>query len=152
MIPAMRKTTFILLIAMAIGGTAMAEEFPTFMTGSWALSYDGTVVEEHWTDAKGNLMVGMNRTAKAAGKPSFEFLRIEKRDGKLAYVAMPGGGAPTAFPLKSLTASKVVFENLGHDFPQRIIYWRDKNKLCARVEGNMGGKDGGGEWCWAKAE
>ncbi len=30
---------------------------------------------------------------------------------------------------------RVVFENTAHDFPQRIIYWKDGNDLRARIEG-----------------
>ena len=36
-------------------------------------------------------MVGMNRSVRANGKGFFEFLRIEQKDGKLAYLAMPAG-------------------------------------------------------------
>ena len=146
------KKTAIVLSVIGMAASASAAEFPTFMAGSWSLSDGGVTVEEHWTDSRGNVMVGVNRTAKPDGSASFEFLRVETRDGKLAYVAMPGGKGETVFPLKALTASRVTFENLSHDFPQRIIYWRDKDRLCARVEGDMGGKVGGEEWCWTRVE
>ena len=151
MIRHMKKTAIVLSV-IGMAASAAADEFPSFMAGTWSLSNGGVVVEEHWTDARGNLMVGMNRTTKDEGKASFEFLRIEKRDGKLAYVAMPSGKEPTVFPLKSLTSSRVTFENLAHDFPQRIIYWRDQDRLCARVEGDLGGKIGGEEWCWTRVK
>jgi uncharacterized protein DUF6265 len=122
--------------------------FPAFMKGSWRANLGGAKVEEHWTSGDGGLMVGMNRTVAPDGKTSFEFLRIQEKDGALAYLAMPGGGPETAFPLKSLTKSRVVFENVKHDFPQRIIYWRKEKQLCARVEGMMNGKLEGEEWCW----
>ena len=151
MIRHMKKTAIVLsVIGLAV--SAEAAEFPAFMSGSWSLAAGGVVVEEHWTDARGDLMVGMNRTTKQKGKAAFEFLRIEKRDGKVAYVAMPGGKEPTVFPLKTLSSSRVIFENLAHDFPQRIIYWRDKERLCARVEGAMGGKPAGEEWCWTRVK
>ena len=146
------KKTAIVLSVIGIAASASAAGFPGFMTGSWSLSNDGVTVEEHWTDARGDLMLGVNRTIKPQGKASFEFLRIEQREGKLAYVAMPGGKSETVFPLKTLSDSRVTFENLNHDFPQRIIYWRDEDRLCARVEGDMGGKAGGEEWCWTRAE
>ena len=46
----------------------------------------------------------------------------------------PGGGA--------------VFENLAHDFPQRVIYRRCGEDLCARIEGAMGK---GQDWRYARA-
>ncbi len=97
------------------------------------------------------MMVGMHRDVSAKGKTSFEFLRIELREGKPVYLAMPGGGPATPFPIKTQEPTRIVFENLEHDFPQRIIYWRKGKQLCARVEGTMGGKVAAEEWCWDKA-
>ena len=94
-------------------------------------------------------MLGTHRDIRPGGKVFFEFLRIEVRDGVLTYVAQPKGAPPTAFPLKSLSASRVVFEDLKHDFPQRIIYWRDDRALCARVEGTLKGKEESEQWCWS---
>jgi len=49
-----------------------------------------------------------------------------------------------------LTSEKVVFENLSHDFPQRIIYSRAGDKLTARIEDESGEK--GMQWSWTKME
>ena len=141
---------YYLLILLLTASTAAAADFPTWMTGSWRAQLGPAQVEEHWTTADGGLMLGTNRTVGPKGKTSFEFLRIQEKDGKLAYVAQPGGNPATIFPMKSLTKSRVVFENLKHDFPQRVIYWRDGERLCARVEGTMEGKVEGEEWCWER--
>jgi hypothetical protein len=42
-----------------------------------------------------------------------------------------------------------VFANPQHDFPQRILYWRDGDALCAAVEGALQGEETREEWCWA---
>ena len=136
-------------ILLLVAASASAAEFPNFMTGRWkATTPDGATVEEHWTTSDGGLMVGMNRTVNKKGRASFEFIRIAQHEGRLAYLAMPGAKPATVFPLKTLSATRVQFENLQHDFPQRIIYWRDGKKLCARVEGTINGKVEGEEWCW----
>jgi hypothetical protein len=125
--------------------SAHAADLPPWMAGSWHAG-DG---EEHWTAPAGSLMLGMHRDVRKNGTASFEFLRIEKKkDGSLVYLAMPAGRPATPFPLKTITASRVVFENAKHDFPQRIIYWRDGDKLCGRVEGNIHGEAESEEWCW----
>jgi hypothetical protein len=127
-------------------------ELPAWMAGSWSGEKDGLAMEEVWLPPANNLMLGMHRDAKRGGaKASFEFLRIERRDGTLVYLAMPAGRPATPFALKSLSSARVVFENLEHDFPQRIIYWRDQARLCARVEGTIQGKAESEEWCWAAA-
>ena len=107
-------------------------------------------MEEHWTHGNDHLMLGMHQDVSAKGRISFEFLRIERRDGKLVYLAMPHAEPETPFPLKSATADRVVFENPEHDFPQRLIYWRDGARLCARVEGTTKGKAESEEWCWSR--
>ena len=140
------KIAFALLMAAQLN----AADLPSWMAGSWGGTTDGVKMEEHWTSADGGLMLGMHRDAAPNGKTSFEFLRIEKKGNALVYHAMPNGRPPTPFALKTLTADRVVFENLGHDFPQRIIYWRDGARLCARVEGKIKDKAMSEEWCWSR--
>jgi len=120
-----------------------------WMSGSWGATIDGVAMEEHWTSAAGTMMVGMHRDV-AASRTSFEFLRIEVQAGQPVYLASPGGRAPaTPFPMKELAGTRVVFENLTHDFPQRIIYWKDGTDLRARVEGSVNGKTTSEEWRWS---
>ena len=126
---------------------AAAVAFPSWMTGSWSGVHDGVKMEEHWTTADGGLMVGMHRDVGPKGA-EFEFLRIEEKDGKLVYQAQPYGKPATPFAQKTVAADRIVFENAKHDFPQRIIYWRKGEQLCARVEGLIQGKAEGEEWCW----
>ena len=138
--------TLVLLLMTA--SPAAAAELPHFMTGTWSAAVDGVRMEEHWTTGDGNLMLGLHRDVRPNGRVFFEFLRVEVRDGVPAYIAQPGGRPATVFPMKSMTDSRVVFENLQHDFPQRIVYWRDGARLCARVEGPMEGKEVSQQWCW----
>jgi hypothetical protein len=44
-----------------------------------------------------------------------------------------------------------VFENPGHDFPQRLIYRRDGDRLTARIEGQAGGRTRTVEWAYRAA-
>ena len=138
--------TLVLLLLTA--GTAAATDLPHFMTGSWSATVDGVRMEEHWTTGDGNLMLGLHRDVRPNGKVFFEFLRIEIRDGASAFVAQPGGRPPIVFPMTSITDSRVVFENPQHDFPQRIIYWRDGERLCARAEGPTQSGESSQQWCW----
>ena len=148
----MKRRLFAVALSTFIAIAATAAQLPDFMTGSWAArAADGSVTEEHWMSASGNTMLGMSRTVGADRKvASFEFLRVAQYQNTIAYYAMPEGRAAVAFPLKALTANKVVFENLKHDFPQRIIYWTSEGNLCARIEGTIGGKASGEEWCWTR--
>ena len=65
----------------------------------------------------------------------------ETAPGKLAFIAMPSGQATATFALLQVSDTHVVFENLAHDFPHRVIYRRDGDaKLDARIEGVIKGK------------
>jgi hypothetical protein len=46
---------------------------------------------------------------------------VEEEDGWVGFVASPSGQETARFKLVSMNASKVIFENPEHDFPQRII-------------------------------
>ena len=108
------------------------------MTGSWVGTSQGVEMEEHWTAPKGGSMIGMHRDVARGRTISFEFLRIEVQKEQIVYLSMPNGRSPaTPFPLKEVSGTRVVFENPAHDFPQRIIYWKDGNDLLARIEGTM---------------
>lgn len=120
-----------------------------WMAGSWAGSDGRFEHEEHWTAPRGGAMVGMHRTVAGARMVEFEFLRVEEQDGTLVYLSMPGGRSPaTPFTLKQLDRERVVFENAAHDFPQRVMYWKEGGALRARIEGTDGGKERALDWRW----
>jgi hypothetical protein len=123
-----------------------------WMAGSWSGTARGIEMEEHWTAPKGSSMIGLHRDTGKGRTLLFEFLRIEQQGDQIVYLSMPNGRSPaTPFPLKEVSGTRVVFENPAHDFPQRIIYWKDGNDLRARIEGAMNGKPGSQEWRWSPA-
>ena len=142
----MKRIALVLFFALPLS----ADGFPAWMSGSWGETIDGVRMEEQWTGAEGNLMLGIHRDVRPSGKAQFEFIRIEKRDGVLAYVAQPGGRPPTVFLFESAGKSRITFENLAHDFPQRIEYWLENGKLCARVSGKIGEETESEQWCWSR--
>lgn len=122
-----------------------------FMTGSWRLTRGDSVVEEHWTGPRGGTLFGLGRTMRGDETSAFEFLRIEARRDGIYYVASPSGRPATPFKLRQFGKDRVVFENRAHDFPQRISYWREGERLCAEVSGTAKGKPSTERWCWDPA-
>ena len=121
----------------------------SWIAGSWNGASGGVEMEEHWTAPKGNSMIGIHRDVAKGRTASFEFLRIEQQGDRIVYLSMPNGRSPaTPFPLKEVSGTRVVFENPAHDFPQRIIYWKEGSDLRARIEGTMNGKVASEEWRW----
>ncbi len=101
---------------------------------------DGTRIEERWTSPAGGAMLGTNRTLRGGRMTGFEFLRIITREGRLVYVAQPGGRPPTEFPLAESGPDLLVFENQGHDFPKRLRYRRTGSILVVELDGIEGGQ------------
>jgi len=102
---------------------------------------DGRVIEEHWMEPYGGTLIGMGRTVKGGETLFFEYLRIERRPDWVYFVAQPRGNPPVSFRLVEGANNSVLFENLKHDFPQRIRYTCvSENELVAEVSGPQGGK------------
>lgn len=85
-------------------------------------------------------MAGYSRTVRGDRLVVLEYLRIEPRDGVLAYVPTIRG-KETVFKAVKIAAGEAIFENPEHDFPQRIIYRKSDAGLFARVE-SLDGKKG----------
>jgi Domain of unknown function (DUF6265) len=128
-----------------------AAERLAWMVGAWSQENEKETVTEIWQGPAGGMLVATNLTRRASGKASFEFLRIAETPTGLSYFAMPGGRAATEFKMRELGDRRVVFENTAHDFPQRILYWRDGEALMARVEGTANGKARGEEWRFTRS-
>jgi len=92
------------------------------------------------------MLVAMNRTASSGKRTTFEFLRIELADGKPVYLTSPGGRPAVEFKSVEQSATWIVFENPAHDFPRRILYWRDGEALMARIEGTIQGQARSRQW------
>jgi hypothetical protein len=131
------------------GGTPRLADL-AWMAGSWASQEGGKTSEEHWTKPAGGMMLGLHRDLDGT-KAAFEFLRIEESAGKVTYLASPQGKPATPFTLVETAAQRAVFANPEHDFPQRILYWREGESLCAAVEGPMNGETVSERWCWKPA-
>ena len=122
-----------------------------WIAGDWSSDDGKTITEEHWTQPRGNGMMGMSRTIDvASGRMMFfEYLQITNDQHGIVYLASPSGHQPpTPFRLIESASNRAVFENLQHDFPQRIIYWREGQLLHARIEGPRHGQTASEEWTW----
>lgn len=90
----------------------------------------------------GGAMLGMSRTVAEGKMRFYEVMRIETRDGRLAFIAKPASNKEeTAFTEIRASDTEIAFENAAHDFPQRVIYTRHADgSIRGRVEGMHNGK------------
>ncbi len=141
------------LISLAFLATASAISAdtpvtpPDWMSGYWLFCENGAQIAENWFGAGSGTLLGTNLTK--GEQVSYEFLRIAANGrGSFSYYSMPNGAPVTEFAMTRNEKQRVVFENLAHDFPQRVIYWRDGSQLHARVEGDINGKLESQEWAF----
>jgi hypothetical protein len=116
-----------------------------WLSGHWCMQRADELIEELWLAPSGGLLIGMGRTVKQGEARAFEYLRIERRQGAVTFLAQPNGTPPTPFRLTASGTDWARFENPIHDFPRRVEYRRTANGLSARISGPGGfGADGQG--------
>ena len=88
----------------------------------------------------GKTLLGLSRTVVKEKTVEYEYLRIEEQEGRLALIANPSGQEETTFWQVGLSDDLVLFENLAHDFPQRIRYrLLPDGSALAQIEGERDG-------------
>ena len=127
-----------LALVLALPGSTSAQQdqpaFPSWLAGAWSLADGDRWTEEFWTHPRGGIMIGASSEGQGEALRTWEsILILRKPDGSLAYVPMPNGGAPVEFAMVSQDAQSITFANPAHDFPQRIRYWREGERLHAEI-------------------
>lgn len=131
---------FVTLTALAAQEKARLADLQ-WMSGCWESKDRNLFLSEQWMKPSGGMMLGIGRTVKGERVVDFEFMRIEQRGDDIFFLAQPKENKQeTPFKLLSSKANQAIFENKDHDFPQRVIYKRDGERLTGRIEGNNKGK------------
>jgi hypothetical protein len=138
-------------VAFGVGRRATSVSPPlsaiSFMSGCWTgPSPNGATIEEHYSPASENLLIGMTRYVRNGRVVDFEFTTVERTDSTFV-MTRPKGVKSDSFPLKEVSDGRATWENLKHDFPQRIIYRRAADgSLIARIEGTTRAGERHVEW------
>jgi hypothetical protein len=132
-------------VVALLGGVAAGQEGGiagvAWLQGCWEMSAGSRVVEEHWTAPRAGAMLGLGRTTRDGRMIEYEMVVLKEQEGQLAYEAHPSGQAATSFLSREVGERIIVFENSGHDFPQRIGYeLTGADTLQAWVEGAVNGQ------------
>jgi len=138
-------------IVLLLASPALAEDRQTvadlaWIAGAWTSEADGGVTREIWHAPLDGAMSGVGQTTRPGKPAGFEFMTITTEAAGPTFTAYVKGQPATPFVLKPGPAGEAVFENLAHDFPQRVIYRRCDADLCGRIEGTVNGKLESMEW------
>lgn len=126
-----------------------------WLLGYWKYTSDGGTVTEAWLQADENSYSGEGKFLDTAGKVlSTEHIEILLKDDQLYYVptvSNQNGGKPIEFKETLFNDTAVVFENLEHDFPQRIAYQKTSDtSILAYVEGIIDSQNNRMEFYYSK--
>lgn len=115
-----------------------------WLAGCWEDRKSATafLLSEQWMKPEGGMMIGVGRTIRDGKASDWEFMRIEQTGDGLTFFAKPKANPDwTAFPMVRMSSTEILFENSGHDFPNRVIYRHPKPDLITpRIEGTINGK------------
>jgi hypothetical protein len=147
----MFRTILAALAVSSVGAGALAAspadvDRLSWMTGAWRMEHDGLITRETWLPPLGGVMAGVTQTNRARRPVDVEFATISAEPDGLVFLARVKNRPPVPFRLKGGGESEAVFENPAHDYPQRIIYRRCGEDLCARIEGLVRGELKSTEW------
>ncbi|MEO0616466.1 MAG: DUF6265 family protein [Pseudomonadota bacterium] len=120
-----------LLVGCALQGQTKADPLPTWLTGCW-ISSDGQQIEA-WSD-DGEALIGFSSVAVENRTVFHELMSIRRNDqGTLVFTAYPSNQPGGSFPAEQATDNLIVFFNDQHDYPQRIRYQREGDRLFADI-------------------
>lgn len=138
----MRHATILLGACLALVSGRATSAGPTldWLAGHWCSADQGRQIDEVWLPEAGGALLGMSRTVRGAAVESFEYMRILSDAGVARFHVQPNGVPATVFAQAARGDGWIRFENSAHDFPNRIEYRRDGDKLHAYIAGP--GRDG----------
>jgi hypothetical protein len=155
----MKKIFFIILIILmsenSQSQTHHLEDFGFFL-GKWSMETNKGTVYEEWAIGDRDKLKGSSYRIKDGDTTLLENLELSvEKDGVyyIPTVINQNDGQPVKFKLLSWKNQVYIFQNLEHDFPQRIVYFpKDKNNLHARIEGTYNGSEASSEFIYKRVE
>jgi hypothetical protein len=112
-----------------------------WLAGCWQAANERGTIEEIWLAPRGGTMINVGRTVTGGRTVDHEFVIIREQGGQLAYEAHPAGQAATVFLSAEVSATRVVFENRAHDYPQLVGYEKTSaDALTAWIDGAQDGQ------------
>jgi Domain of unknown function (DUF6265) len=130
----MRAVLAIAAAALLLGGARPGQDAGFgWLAGDWREDAGARWTTEHWEAAPGG-MKGVGSSGSKGATAESEAMTITLDGGVAVFTALPNDAqAPTPFREVAHGPQDVTFENAGHDYPQRIRYWREGEALLAEI-------------------
>jgi hypothetical protein len=144
----MKKITFITLAVILLFQAKSQSVSQSVLTdfkkldwleGVWTgkPSRAGQSTQEHWIKYSPQEYRGYGVTLQGTDTVSFEKFALLIKDENLFFVAdVPENKKLVYFKLTEITSEGFTCENPDHDFPKKIVYHREGNKIKASISGD----------------
>lgn len=151
------KRIFILIITVsAFASCKRSADINSFswLAGKWIGKYDSIPIFEQWKSPEDKIMHGRGGVLSGSDTVFAEKIQIEEREDGLYYVAIvKNNPGPVSFKFSGFKNDTAVFEDPTHDFPQRVLYYKnDDGTFYACVDGMFKGKYVKEEFNYKKAQ
>jgi hypothetical protein len=131
------------------GAVAPSLEDLSFLEGAWEGEHEGTFMREVWDPARGDAMVGHFMIVQDGHAGLYELFTVERQeDGGLVLRLRHFGwglepwaseaSGPLSMPLREAAEGRAVFEDPERDFPRRVVYSVEGERLTVRLEPGEG--------------
>ena len=112
----------------------------SWLYGEWVEQAGNRVSKEQWNNVSPKTLEGSTQVINDGKESHFETIRIVEMSGAVFYIAkVPQNPLPVAFKLIHCSDNQFFFENLTHDFPNRIDYhFINANKMRVDVSDKNG--------------
>jgi hypothetical protein len=137
------KNTFITFIYILFANGAIAQSIDfsklDWLAGKWKRTNAkiGRSGHEVWKKKSTTEWIGVGVAMEGTDTLFVEKLKLIGRDGAIYYVAdVPQNRSEVLFKFTELSDRSFVCENPLHDFPKKIAYSLDGNKLKAIISGD----------------
>ena len=143
------KNIFIPLLFVALAAGLQAQDIAketadnftklSWLTGTWNRTNvkPGRKAHERWEMVGKYEMKGFGVSMKEQDTLFVEKIKLVIKDNNIWYVAdVPENKEPVYFRLTEISKEGFACENPAHDFPKKISYKLDGNKLVATISGD----------------
>lgn len=145
------KFTLLLLAGGLFATTAFmpspknkGSKFPAWLKGAWQNKMTQGISMEVWEQTDDSTLTGKSYFIKGNDTFLSETISLEQRNNILYYIPTvknQNSGQPVSFRQTTVTATRLVFENPAHDFPQKISYTLiRKDSIVAEISGMVKGQ------------
>lgn len=145
-----QKITLLMLLAVVVSCQKKESvekdkiKVADWLIGNWENKSPDGLLTENWQKVNDSTFSATSYFIKGKDTLHFEKIVLSQKGEKLTYSATVNGqnnDKAIDFPSTSETATKLVFENPQHDYPQKITYTKGANNtLTAEVTGKLQGK------------